>query len=196
MSKSTSLQFALAGLLLAATTASQAHTGHGAHGLAEGLAHPFLGLDHLLGMVAVGLWSAMVLPVGRRLLGPGVFLTALLLGALLSWGGMALPAVESGVAASVVLLGGMLLAGRRVPAWLGLALTGAAALFHGYAHGSELAAGASAAAYAVGFMGASMLLHGVGLVAAVGLERLPAWAERLAATVVGGAGVVMLAARL
>jgi urease accessory protein len=196
MSKSTSLRFALASMLLAAATASQAHTGHGAHGLAEGLAHPFLGLDHLLAMVAVGLWSVMALPVGRRLLGPGVFLAALLLGALLAWGGLAVPAVESGVAASVVLLGVMLFAGRRLPASLGLALTGAAALLHGYAHGSELAVGASAAAYAAGFMVASMLLHGVGLAAGVGLQRLPAWTARLAATVVGGAGVVMLAARL
>lgn len=196
MSKSTSLRFALASMLLAAATASQAHTGHGAHGLAEGLAHPFLGLDHLLAMVAVGLWSVMALPVGRRLLGPGVFLAALLLGALLAWGGLAVPAVESSVAASVVLLGVMLFAGRRLPASLGLALIGAAALLHGYAHGSELAVGASAAAYAAGFMVASMLLHGVGLAAGVGLQRLPAWTARLAATVVGGAGVVMLAARL
>ncbi len=196
MSKSISLRFALTSMLLAAATASQAHTGHGAHGLVEGLAHPFLGLDHLLAMVAVGLWSAIALPVGRRLLGPGVFLAALLIGALLSWEGVALPAVESSVAASVVLLGAMLFAGRHVPTALGLTLVGAAALFHGYAHGSELAVGASAVAYAAGFMGATTLLHGVGLAAGVGLQRLPDRVARLAATVVGGAGVVMLAARL
>lgn len=196
MSKSISLRFALTSMLLAAATASQAHTGHGAHGLAEGLAHPFLGLDHVLAMVAVGLWSAIALPVGRHLVGPGVFLAALLIGALLSWGGVAVPAVESSVAASVMLLGVMLFAGRHLPASLGLTLTGAAALFHGYAHGSELAVGASAVAYAAGFMGATMLLHGAGLAASVGLQRLPAWVARLAATVVGGAGVVMLAARL
>ena len=181
MSKSISLRFALTSMLLAAATASQAHTGHGAHGLAEGLAHPFLGLDHLLAMVAVGLWSAIALPVGRRLLGPGVFLATLLIGALLSWEGVTLPAVESSVAASVVLLGAMLFAGRRVPTSLGLTLVSAAALFHGYAHGSELA---------------TTLLHGVGLAAGVGLQRLPDRVARLAAAVVGGAGVVMLAARL
>lgn len=196
MSKSISLRFALTSMLLAAATASQAHTGHGAHGLAEGLAHPFLGLDHLLAMVAVGLWSVTALPANRRLLGPGVFLAALLIGALLAWGGVAVPAVESSVAASVLLLGFMLLAGRRLPASFGLALAGMAALFHGYAHGSELAVGASAAAYAAGFMGASMLLHGMGIAAGVGLQRLPGWVARLAATVVGGAGMVMLVARL
>ena len=196
MSKSISLRFALTSMLLAAATASQAHTGHGAHGLVEGLAHPFLGLDHVLAMVAVGLWSAIALPVGRRLAGPGVFLAALLIGALLSWGGVAVPAVESSVAASVMLLGVVLFAGRHLPASLGLALTGAAALFHGYAHGSELAVGASAVAYAAGFMGATMLLHGAGLAAGVGLQRLPGWVTRLAASVVSGAGVVMLAARL
>lgn len=196
MSKSTSLRFALASTMLVAATASQAHTGHGAHGLAEGLAHPFMGLDHLLAMVAVGLWSAAALPVGRRLLGPGVFVATLLVGALLAWGGVMLPAVESGAAASVVLLAVMLFAGRRLPVSLGLALTAAAALFHGYAHGSELAVGASAAAYAMGFMLASVSLHGAGIAAGVGLQRLPAWTARLAATLVGGAGVVMLAARL
>ncbi|WP_428419739.1 HupE/UreJ family protein [Methylibium sp.] len=196
MSKSTSLRCALAGALLMVASVSQAHTGHGVHGLADGLAHPFMGLDHLLAMVAVGLWSAAVLPAGRRLLGPGTFVAMLPVGALLAWGGMQLPAVESGVALSVVLLGAMLLAGRRMPASLGLAVTGVAALFHGYAHGSELAVGASAAAYAAGFMFASVLLHGAGIAAGAGLLRLPARAGQLAAAVVGGAGMALLAARL
>jgi len=186
---------AAAAAALAAGTA-QAHPGHGAEGLAAGLAHPFAGLDHLLAMVAVGLWSATVLPFGRRWLGPGVFVAMLLAGALLAWGGGVLPWIEAGVAVSVVMLGAMLLARRRLPPSAGLVVIAGAALLHGWAHGSEWGQGATITAYAAGFMLSSALLHATGFAAAVGLRRFGPWAWRACAALISCSGLLMLAARL
>src|SRR4249920_3374352 len=116
------LRIAAAGAAALLAGVAQAHPGHGAEGLAAGLAHPLTGLDHLLAMIAVGLWSAAAVPAGRRWLGPGVFVSMLLAGALLAWGGGVLPHVETGVALSVVMLGAMLLAGRRVAPSAGLVM--------------------------------------------------------------------------
>ena len=140
--------------------AALAHPGHGAaFSLGEGLAHPF-GTDHLLAMVAVGVWSAAALPSGRRWAGPAAFLAAMALGAVLAMAGLALPFVEAGVAASLLVFGAMLVGATRVPAGAGLALIGAAAALHGVAHGAELPAGASAAGYLLGFLATTALLHG------------------------------------
>lgn len=196
MFKTSSLR-ALGAVALAATAgAAQAHPGHGAEGLAAGLAHPFLGLDHLLAMAAVGLWSAAAFPSDRRALGPVVFLAMLLVGALLAVSGVALPYVEAGVALSVLLLGVLMLGAARVPVAGGVALVAVAALLHGQAHGSELANGHSFAAYASGFMLGSALLHGLGLCAGAWLQRLQAWAWRGVAALIGATGLVMLAARV
>ena len=122
-----------------ATTAlaAQAHTGHGTHSLMEGLAHPF-GLDHLLAMVAVGVWSVSALPQGKAWQGPATFLLALVASAALGAAGVSLPFLEQGVALSVVLFGAMLVLARQpLPAALGLGLVAAAASLHGLAHGSE-----------------------------------------------------------
>ncbi|MFP5476303.1 MAG: HupE/UreJ family protein, partial [Gammaproteobacteria bacterium] len=154
-------------LALAAAGAAQAHPGHGTESFVDGLAHPFSGLDHLLAMLAVGLWSAAALPAGRRLAGPAVFLAMLLVGAALPQSGVQLPGVEAGVALSVVALGVLMIAARsaalRLPVPAGLSLVGMAGLLHGMAHGAELQAGHSFAGYALGFMTASALLHGAGL---------------------------------
>jgi urease accessory protein len=130
-------------LALAAGTAA-AHTGHGTESLFEGLAHP-LGLDHLLAMVAVGVWSAAAFDGARRWLAPLTFLAAMTAAALLAMAGASLPFVEHGIALSVTLFGAMLAFPRRVPAVPGLALVAAAAALHGLAHGAELPAGASGA---------------------------------------------------
>lgn len=197
MSKSNFWRPALvSGLLLTLATAGHAHPGHGADGFAQGLAHPFVGLDHLVAMLAVGLWSVLALPAARRWTGPATFVALLVAGAVLARLGVALPAVESGVAASVVLFGVLLMAARQLPAGVGLAVTAVAGLLHGYAHGSELAAGASFAVYAAGFVLGSALLHGAGLAAGTGLQRLPAWVARIAAALVGGTGLLLLAARI
>ena len=196
MLTSKTLRLATGAALVLATGAAQAHTGHGAVTFAQALAHPFLGLDHLLAMVAVGAWSVAALPVRQRLAGPAVFLVMLLAGLALAWSGVALPGVEAGVALSVALFGLMLFAGRRLPAVPGLLVVGAAALLHGSAHGSELAAEAGMLATVSGMVIASAALHALGLLAGVRLQALGASATRLAALLLGSSGLMLLATRL
>ena len=155
--------FALAALCLFAGAAS-AHTGNHTPvtGFAGGLAHPMTGLDHLFAMVAIGLWAAQ--QGGRALWAvPAAFLAAMGLGGLLVWTGGALPQVEAGIALSVLVLG-LLIATRRqwaVPA--GMALAAGFAVFHGYAHGLAMPLAASPALYAMGFVLATLGLHGLGI---------------------------------
>ena len=177
---------------------AQAHTGHD-HGLTlsltQGLAHPFTGWDHLLAMLTVGAWSA-TLPAGRRVLAPGVFLAALLLGGLAGWFGWTLPGLEAAIALSVVALAGLWFVGSRAGVATGLAVIAAAGALHGLAHGAEIGAGALFAGYAVGFMLGSALLHAVGWLAGQGLTQ---WSVRLrqgAAALVGLAGMALLIARV
>jgi urease accessory protein len=184
-----------AALLLVACSA-QAHPGHGLDSLGAGLAHPLSGVDHLLAMVAVGVWSAAAFRGPRAATGPLVFLVALVGGALLALSGIAVPNVEAGVAASVVMLAALLLLGRRTGVGLGLSAIGFAGLLHGYAHGSELGTGHSAAAYGAGFMLASTALHLAGLGLGVRMRRLPTRAWNLAAALLGTGGLWMLATRL
>jgi urease accessory protein len=153
---------ALTALCLFAGTAS-AHTGmHAVTGFSSGLTHPLSGLDHLLAMIAIGLWAAQ--QGGRALWAvPAAFVSALMLGGGLAWTGLSLPHVETGIAASVLVLG-LLIATRRqwaVPA--GMAIAAVFAIFHGYAHGLEMPQAASPALYALGFVLATVFLHGVGI---------------------------------
>jgi len=195
LTKNRSRAMVAAALLLAAS-AAQAHPGHGVDGLAAGLMHPFTGLDHLLAMLAVGLWSAASARGAQRARGPLVFLAMLLFGGLLASAGLVLPGVEAGVALSVVLLAVLMLGARHIPARAGLLIVAAAALLHGQAHGIEWQAGTSFAAYATGFVLGSAALHGAGLGAGAWLQRVQAWAWRAAAALIGGGGLVMLATRL
>lgn len=179
------------GLLLAAGTAS-AHTGHGTESLFEGLAHP-LGLDHLLAMVAVGVWSAAAFDGARRWIAPLTFLAAMTAAALLAIAGLALPFVEHGIAASVVVFGAMLAFAKRVPALPGLALVAAAAALHGVAHGAELPAGASVSGYAIGFLAATAALHAGGVGLGLALRERGPWLWRCGGALLGSAGLVLLA---
>lgn len=183
----------LAAVLLAGVaTAASAHTGHGAHGLADGLAHP-LGLDHLLAMLGVGVWAAAALPAGRRWLAPAAFLLLMAGGAAAGAYGVALPLVESGIALSVVLLGAMLMAPRAVPPAAGLAAIAAAAALHGLAHGAEAPAGGSFASYAAGFLLATAVLHGLGLFVGARMLSLQATAWRVVGSALGLAGLALWA---
>lgn len=179
------------GLALAAGTAS-AHTGHGTESLFQGLVHP-LGLDHLLAMVAVGVWSAAAFDGVRRWIAPLTFLAAMTAAALLAMGGSAPPFVEHGIALSVAMFGAMLAFAKRVPAAPGLALVAAAAALHGVAHGAELPAGASVAGYALGFLATTAALHAGGVGLGVTLRERGAWIWRSAGALLGVAGVVLLA---
>ena len=181
-----------AALLLAALAGSAAaHTGHGTESLFQGLAHPF-GVDHLLAMVAVGVWSAAAFQGARRWLGPITFLSAMALGAGLAFGGLVVPWVEPGLAVSVIAFGAMLAFATRTPAGPGLLLVAASALLHGLAHGAELPGSAQVVAYATGFLATTALLHVGGL--ALG-SRLLSAAPRLwqgLGALLGSAGLTLL----
>lgn len=130
-------------------------------GLAAGLMHPLGGLDHVLAMVAVGLWAAQL--GGRALwLVPTTFVAMMLVGGALGASGAGVATTEAGVLASVLLLGLLIAFAVRAPVGLGMAVVGLFALCHGHAHGSEMPAGAGAL-YALGFAGATAALHGVGI---------------------------------
>lgn len=151
---------ALSALFLAGT--AQAHT-FGAHGagFAAGFAHPFIGLDHLLAMLAVGVWAAQL---GGRAIWrvPLAFMAMMLLGSALALGSLPLPAVETGVASSILVLGLLIAVAARFPLVVSMLLVGAFALFHGHAHGQELPQAASASLYSLGFLLATGLLHATG----------------------------------
>lgn len=178
-------------LLLAAAGSASAHPGHGSASLLAGLAHP-LGLDHLLAMVAVGLWSAAALPRERAALGPLAFLAAMVGGATLALSGLVLPFVETGIAASVLVFGAMLAFPRHVGTGAGLALIAAAAGLHGFAHGAELPLGASVAGYALGFLASTAALHAGGLGLGVLLRERGALAWRVLGGLTGLAGLALL----
>lgn len=155
-----------AALLLAASTApARAHLDPGAHGsFVAGFTHPLFGIDHVLAMVAVGLWAAM--PGGRALWAvPAAFVGVMLAGFLAAMAGLPLPFVEPAILASVVAIGLLVALAVPVPAGPGMAVVGFFALFHGHAHGGEIGA-ATTLAYAAGFALATALLHAAGLGAA------------------------------
>lgn len=194
MHVSSTRRLALAIALAASCGAVQAHTGHGTTSLMEGLVHPF-GLDHLLAMVAVGVWSVSALPAGKAWWGPATFLAALAVSAALGAAGVTLPYLEHAIALSVVLFGAMLVvATRPMPAALGLGLVAAASSLHGLAHGAETP-DTGLAGYAAGFLLTTALLHVGGVLVGLGVRRT--LAERagpaLAAlgSVVGAAGLVL-----
>lgn len=140
-----------------------AHTGSRAvSGLVDGFAHPFSGLDHTLAMVAVGLFAAVL---GRRALWavPASFVSMMLVGGFMVILGIEIPAVEAGIALSVVILGAVLAAGSRCLISVAMTLTGIFAIFHGHAHRAEMPMEAAAGLYCLGFTSATILLHGVGL---------------------------------
>ncbi|MEX0655483.1 MAG: HupE/UreJ family protein [Phycisphaeraceae bacterium] len=123
---------------------------HGEHAFAQGLLHPVMGLDHVLAMVAVGLWAGQI--GGRRAWAlPAAFVGLMLVGGFGAFAGIPLPAVEGGILASVLVLGLLVAAALKLPVAAGTAVAGVAALFHGYAHVSEMAADSSLAAYGAGF---------------------------------------------
>jgi urease accessory protein len=174
-------------LLTGLAGAAQAHTGHGTHSLMEGLTHPF-GLDHLLAMVAVGVWSVSALPQGRAWQGPAAFLAALVASAALGAAGVTLPFLEQGVALSVVLFGAMLVMARRpMPTSLGLGLVVAAASLHGLAHGAETPA-SGFAGYAIGFLATTALMHITGVAAGLAIRR---WLAARSGLVLGGLGALL-----
>ncbi|WP_306602890.1 HupE/UreJ family protein [Azonexus sp.] len=161
--------------LLSLPFAVMAHTGHHGQGFADGFAHPFLGIDHLAAMLMVGIWS--VLNTRRVWIAPLTFILLLTLGALAGQQGFSIPQLEPLVAASVIILGVMLMLPFKPGATTSLAVIGAFAFCHGLAHGSELTAGSSILS---GMILGSALLHGIGmLIAQRVLRHRTGWTLRL-----------------
>lgn len=184
---------AVAGLALTVGLA-QAHTGHGTSGISEGLAHP-LGADHLLAMVAVGIWSVSALPAGKTWWGPATFLLSLVLSAGLGVAGLQVPLLEQMIALSVVMFGAMLVLTRvQMPVAWGLGLVALAAALHGLAHGAETPE-AGFAAYAAGFVATTAALHFGGVVVGLGIRQFLAckasWAMAALGTLCSGCGIYL-----
>ena len=156
---------ALFGLLayVAILPVAEAHTfGSQGAGLMAGLTHPFVGLDHLLAMFAVGIWAGQL--GGRAVwLIPLTFVCIMAAAATLASFGLLLPLMEPAIACSVMVLGLLIAGSVRLPTSVGALLVGLFAVFHGYAHGLELPQAASPILYGAGFVLATALLHGLGI---------------------------------
>jgi urease accessory protein len=185
---------AVAGLVLVmAATAASGHAGGGlSGGFIGGFSHPVFGLDHVAAMVGVGLWGAFLGAPAIWLL-PIVFPLVMACGGVAAILGVPVPGVEFGIAMSAVVLGLMGALAAQPPLWIAATIVGAFAIFHGHAHGAELPPEADAAAFSVGFVAATGILHLCGIAFGL-LVRWPAgrWAVRAAGGVIALAGVVFL----
>lgn len=187
------LAAAVAFALTASATTALAHADEGiAHGIWHGMAHPVTGWDHLVAMIAVGLWGAFL---GKRdmLVLPLVFPLLMTIGAAMAMAGISIPAVEIGIPMSAIVLGVAIALALRPPLWVAAIVVGAFAIFHGHAHGAEIPAATSPVGYAVGFVTATVLLHAAGI--ALGLAaRWDAgrWAVRAAGLGIASVGLVFL----
>ncbi|TNE33956.1 MAG: HupE/UreJ family protein [Alphaproteobacteria bacterium] len=140
-----------------------AHTGQGvAGGFLSGFTHPILGWDHVVAMVAVGLWGAFLGAPAIWVL-PVTFPVVMAFGGALGVMGVPFPAVETGIALSAIVLGLLIVFMSRPPLWLAGLIVAVFAMFHGYAHGAELPTAANPFAYAIGFVIATGMLHLCGI---------------------------------
>lgn len=133
-----------------------------AGGFVSGLSHPVSGLDHVLAMIAVGLWGAQLGAPAVWLL-PVVFPMMMAFGGMLGLMGIPLPGIEIGIAGSGIVLGALILSEARLPLLVALLLVAFFAIFHGHAHGTELDPGQNAMLYSLGFVICTGTLHGVGI---------------------------------
>lgn len=184
----------LSAALAALAAPAMAHTGHDhGFGLLNGLAHPLMGADHLLAMVAVGLWSGFVLPRSAWA-GAAAFLSAMLVGAGLAFAGVGFPMVEGAILTSVVVFGLLTLVARRGQSGLvtgaSLATIAAFALAHGHAHAAEAAGGALG--YVAGFVAATATLHLAGIALARSVAGRPLMQRALGAGI-AVSGILMMA---
>lgn len=151
-------RFAASLPLLFLATAALAHTDANAGGFLSGFTHPVNGWDHVVAMVAVGLWGAFLGAPAIWLL-PVVFPLVMAFGGALGVMGVPVPFIEAGIALSGVVLGLLIAFAVRAPLWVAAVLVGVFAVFHGHAHGTELPDAANPFAYGIGFVVATGLLH-------------------------------------
>jgi urease accessory protein len=183
-----SLALLLGGCVWAQPAFAHVQSGE-AGGFVTGLAHPISGLDHVLAMVAVGLWGAQLGSPAIWLL-PVAFPMVMAVGGMLGLVGVPLPGIEFGIAASAIVLGAAVMFALRPPLAVAAALVALFAIFHGHAHGTELPPGQSAMLYSMGFVVATGCLHAMGI--GVGEARRWTWGSgllRAAGAVVAVCGV-------
>lgn len=173
--------------LVALPTAALAHTGHGdTAGFVHGFMHPVGGLDHVLAMIAVGVFAFVL--GGRALwLVPLSFVGMMAVGFVLGTNGATLPYAELAIALSSIVIGGAAALGRRMPAIAAMALVGGFATFHGWAHGAEMPADATGLTYALGFVAATAVLHVAGIAGSMGIAAMAGRYGRTMARIAGGA---------
>ncbi len=183
-----SIKWFVAAVLLSVTSVALAHSDASSlsGGFASGFTHPLLGPDHVIAMVAVGLWGVFLGKPAIWLL-PIVFPLVMAFGGALGVAGVPVPAVETGIALSGLVLGLMVAFAVRAPLWVAAILVGFFAIFHGHAHGTELPDATSPMAYSVGFVIATGLLHLCGIV----FGELSRWEWGKMAVRAGG-GVIAL----
>ncbi|WP_413043063.1 HupE/UreJ family protein [Pseudomonas sp. YJ42] len=183
----------LAAALLLSPALAFAHPGHDHSGLLSGFAHPLFGLDHLLAMLAVGLWAAQQQGEARWVL-PLTFVITMLFGGLFGFTGIDLPLMETSIAGSVLALGLLVALAVRPALPVAMGLTALFALSHGVAHGLELPELTSPWSYAAGFVATTAALHGTGYAVARNLPRAAAPLVRLAGLASALSGAWLLAA--
>jgi len=181
------------GLYALAVAPAWGHHGIGG-GWSDGFAHPFSGVDHVVAMIAVGVWAALN---GRQAIWllPGFFAVLMTLGAALALAGIGLPGSEDGVAISVAVLGVLLAVAARPGLGVGVVVVGLFGLFHGYAHGVEMPESATPALYALGFLCATALLQAIGVALGMAAEsRLGQRLLPIGAAAIAGIGVTLMLA--
>ncbi len=178
-------------MVMAFSRMAQAHPGHGG-GYLAGFTHPFTGLDHLLAMLAVGVWAAQL--GGRaKWLVPASFIACMAVAASVGMSGIALPMVESGIATSVLLLGLLIAFSVKVPVALSASIVGLFAVFHGYAHGAEIPQLSTPWIYGIGFVLSTAALHGMGLLLGQGLHKQAIGLRALGAIIAASGAWMMMA---
>ena len=165
--------FVVLTVFLVWTSSAQAHVQQGqAVGFITGLEHPWSGLDHVLAMIAVGLWGAQLGNPALWIL-PVTFPMVMSLGAMMGLLGIPLPGIEVGIAISAILLGAMVFGEVKPKLFIAAVMVGFFAIFHGHAHGTELPAEQSGLLYSMGFVIATGVLHGIGITIGL-IHRWPA----------------------
>ncbi|MET0498750.1 MAG: HupE/UreJ family protein [Steroidobacteraceae bacterium] len=157
----------------------------------SGFLHPLTGIDHLLAMLAVGLWSVQL---GRKAMWvlPAVFPVAMLLGAVLGMANVGLPLIEPMIAASVIVMGAAVACGLRLPVTASAVLISFFAIFHGYAHVAEMPVNSTMASYTAGFVAATVLLNFLGVRAGLWLAHTSQAVTRMSGTFIALTGAVLM----
>jgi urease accessory protein len=180
-------------LLLLASTGAQAHIlPNDVHGFGSGFAHPLHGLDHILAMVAVGLWAGQLGGRARWLI-PISFIGIMILGGALGMAGLRVPFTEEGILLSILVMGILIAVAARFPLPACMAIVGGFAFFHGHSHGTEMPANAVGYAYGAGFVMATMLLQGIGMGLTYTVQSVKLPVVRWAGAAIAVAGICLWA---